>query len=194
MAKKQKLQEKSSKNIVIFTLAILAVAAISFGVIVLVKQIQSDKSKEASKPQESGNVLQTEEDLKDEEKVAAASNDAKDRFEADQEKKTEVEHNESGLKVAKPVINFVADGDDKVEVGGDIPNINELEGTCTYEFTKGDSVITISKGILPNPSYISCEAASIEKTKLSSGTWNIKIKYKSNTSEGESEAQTYTAK
>lgn len=196
MAKKQKKNKKTASNIIVLVIAVLCVAAISFGVIVLIKQMQSQNGSENSGAQDrntADEILKTEEDLKDEDKVAASGNNAKDRMEADEKAKanTIVEQDDSGLKIARPVINFIAQEGDKIAVGGEISNINEAGGTCTYVFSNGSSVVTASTSTLPNPSYISCETARIEKSKLSSGTWSVKIKYKSNTAEGESEEQSY---
>lgn len=197
MVKNKKQNKTATKDISIFILAVLLVAAITFGVVALIKQSQSKENSEKDSAQDkntASEILKTEEDLQDEDKVADASNDAKDRMEADEKTKVPVETDESGLIIANPEISFVAEEGNKIAAGGAIYNVNESEGTCTYIFSKGDSIITASTKILPNPGYISCETARIEKSKFSSGTWNVKIQYKSNTAEGESETQTYTIK
>lgn len=195
MAKKQK-RKTASKHIIGFILTILLVAALTCGIIVLIKQLEADKSEKDNIQDKNtaSNILETEEDLKDEEKVAQSSNDAKDRMDADEEAKEKaiVAQDESGKKIAKPEISFIAEEDDKIAVGGEITNINETGGTCTYIFTKGSSVVTAGVNTLPNPSYISCETARIDKSKFTSGTWSVKIQYKSNAAEGESEAKSYT--
>ncbi|MCQ2571041.1 MAG: hypothetical protein MJ154_02225 [Candidatus Saccharibacteria bacterium] len=198
MVKNKKQNKKTaSKDITIFILAVLLVAAITFGVVALIKQSQPKETGEKDSAQDkntASEILKTEEDLKDEDKVAESSNDAKDRMEADEKVKVPAEIDESGLIIAKPEISFVAEEGDKIAAGGAIYNINESEGTCTYVFSKGDSTITASTKILPNPGYISCETARIERSKFTSGTWSVKIQYKSKTAEGESETQTYTIK
>ena len=192
MAKKQK-RKTASKHIIGFVLTILLVAALTCGIIVLIKQLEADKNEKDNVQDKNtaSDVVKTEDDLKDENKVAQPSNDAKDRMEADEEakEKTVVDQDESGKKIAKPEITFIAEENGKIVIGGDVSNINETGGTCTYIFTKGDNTITAGTGILPNPSYISCETARIDKSKFTSGTWSVKIQYKSNTSEGESETQ-----
>ena len=197
MVKNKKQNKTATKDISVFILAVLLVAAITFGVVALIKQSQSKENGEKDSAQDkntASEILKTEEDLQDEDKVTNASNDAKDRMEADEKTKVPVETDESGLIIANPEISFVAEEGNKIAAGGAIYNVNESEGTCTYVFSKGDSTITASTKILPNPGYISCETARIEKSKFSSGTWNVKIQYKSNTAEGESETQTYTIK
>ena len=192
MAKKQTF---SAKTVVGLIIAMIFVAAITFGVMVIIRQIQVNNHDEQANAQDINTAdtpLKTEEDLKDEKKVAQSSNDAKDRMDADERNKPVVEKNDAGLNIAEPIITFVAAEDGQIVAGGSIPNINETSGTCIYIFTKGDVTVTENAGILPNPSYISCETVRIPKSKFTNGTWSIKIKYKSNTSEGESETQTYT--
>ena len=193
MAKKQKRDKKTASNIVVFVIAILLVAAITFGIIVLIKMAQKDKPEKNSARggDVAEEILKTEEDLKDENKVAESSNDAKDRMEADEKAKadTTVEVDDSGLKIAKPVLNFVSMEGDKIAAGGAVPNINETGGKCTYSFSKDSTKIEFSTNTLPNPSYISCETVRVDASKFTSGTWTVKIIYKSNTAEGESETQ-----
>ncbi len=186
---------KTSSYIIAGVLAIIAIAGISFGVFVLVRQIRLQENPRQNDTQNTNTAdtpLRTEEDLQDDEKVAEASNDAKDRMEADDNVTTTVEKDQSGLIIARPEISYVAIEDDNIVAGGQIPNINETEGTCTYVFTKGSTTVTESAEILPNPSYISCAAVRIAKTKFSAGEWNVKILYKSNTAEGESASQSIT--
>ncbi len=197
MAKKQKHKKTASKNIIVFIFAILAVAAITCGVIVLIHQIRLDNGEKSDNAQDkntANEILKTEDDLKDEEKVAESSNDAKDRMEADERVQQPVDKDLSGKNIAKPAINFISEEDGKIAIGGEIPNINETSGTCTYVFAKDGVEITSSTEILPNPSYISCKTARIDKSKFSAGKWQVKLKYKSETSEGESETQTFEIK
>lgn len=195
MAKKQTRNKTASKNIIVFILAVLLVAALSFGIIILIKQMQSDKAeKDSAQDKNTASDTLSEEDLADDDKVTEFSNNAKDRMDADEEAKadTTVDQDETGLKIAKPEISFIAEEGDKIAVGGEIININETGGTCTYIFTKGGSAVSASTGTLPNPTYISCETARIDKSKFTSGTWSVKIQYKSNNAEGESETKSYT--
>lgn len=194
MAKSAK-QKRNSKTLVSIVIVMILVAVIVFGVFSIVK-ILRDKGDEKDNAQDTNTaseILKTEEDLKDEDKVAQAGNNAKDRLEADENNKPTVEQNAAGLNIATPVLNFV--GLDQtganVEAGGEIVNINELEGTCTFVFTKGDVSVTASSGILPGPNHIACESVKLERSKFTSGTWNVKIQYKSNRSEGESETQSF---
>lgn len=195
MTKKQKTSKTAFKYIIGIVFAVLVVAAVTCGVIAFMRQLEHEKDKEKDNAQNrntASDILKTEDDLKDEEKVAESSNTAKDIMDAEAEQKTVVEQDDSGLKIAKPEISFIADENGQIAVGGQVTNINETEGTCTYVFTKGDSEVSASAGILPNPSYISCETARIDKSKFTSGVWSVKIEYKSKTAEGASEAQNFT--
>ena len=193
MAQKQTKTNKNNftKHAVLSIIGMILMAVLVLGIILFFEhsKFKETESDNASDTNTASNILQTEEDLKDEEKVAESSNDAKDRFEADERTKTPVEKNSAGLNIAEPAISYVAKEDGFIVAGGAIYNINETEGTCTYIFTNGDKTVTANAGILPNASYISCEAIRLEQSKFSAGTWSVKIQYKSNTSEGESETQ-----
>lgn len=199
MAKNKKRKNYSS-DILTFIIAAILVAVVVFGIVVMIRQnspSDAQSQQDARNNNTASDIIKNEEDLKDENKVAESSNDSKDRAEAqarnEEEDRKTVEQTASGLKVAKPIITFI-DGNeaDAVVVGGEVSNINETGGKCTIVFTKGSDVISVSTNTLPNASYISCEAGRIEKNKLSAGEWKVKIQYKSNYAEGESEAQSYT--
>ena len=197
---KNKKRKKYSSDILTFIIAAILVAIVVFGIVVMIRQnspSEPDKQIDARNNNTASDIIKTEEDLKDENKVAESSNDSKDRAEAqarnEEEDRKTVEQTSSGLKVAKPIITFIDDHEaDVIAVGGEVSNINEAGGKCTIVFTKGSAVVSVATNTLPNASYISCEAGRIEKNKLSAGEWKVKIQYKSNYAEGESEAQNYT--
>lgn len=189
---------KNKRKIIILSIAALSTAIVVCGVFAIIHHNQKkDSNTQQSNSAQVDNspvqdILKTESDLRDEEKVTAASNDAKDRMEADDARAAEqtVERDESGKKVAKPIVSFASVEGNEVVASGIVSNINELEGGCTFIFTKDSATISQTSDILPGPSYVSCETVRIDKSKFSSGTWTVKIQYKSNTAEGESEAQT----
>ena len=198
---KNKKTKKLIGNILTFIIAIILTAAIVMGVILLFRQNENNTPKPqqqdyARDTNTASDKIKTEEDLKDEEKVAEASNDTKDRQEADDrteaEAKEAAKKTESGQLVAEPEITYIADENGDTLVGAEVRNINETGGKCTYVFTRGTTSVSVTTGINAGPSYISCEAAKFEKGKLASGTWSVTVKYKSNTAEGESEAQSYS--
>ena len=198
---KNKKKSKHISDILTFVIAAILVAVIVFGVVIMIRQnspSESEQPKEARNTNTASDIIQTEEDLKDEDKVAESSNDAKDRAEAqarnEEEDRRSVEQTPSGLKVAKPMITFVDNSHNPnfIDVGGDVSNINEEGGKCTIIFTKGSDVVSVTTNTLPNAGGVVCATGSIEKSKLSAGKWSVKIQYKSNYAEGESEAQSYT--
>ncbi len=195
MAKTTKKQTRNkSKTIIYLLIVMILVAVIVLGGLTIAKLMrEKDENDSVHDTNTASEILRTEEDLKDEEKVAQSSNDAKDRFDADERTKTVTEKNDAGLNIAAPVVSFVGLSQDGnyIEAGGAVPNINEPEGNCTFVFTNGDKTVTASSNILPGASYISCEAVKLEKAKFTSGTWSVKIQYKSNLSEGESETQSF---
>ena len=199
---KNKKTKKFIKNFFTTIIAIILVAAIVLGIILLFRQNENSTPK--PQPQQdyardvntASDKIKTEEDLKDEEKVAESSNDAKDRQEADDRTQAEVREatkkTESGMLVAEPEITYIADEEGDTLVGAEVRNVNETGGKCTYTFKRGSTSTSVTTGVNAGPSYISCEAARLPKGKLSSGTWSVTVKYKSNTAEGESEAQSYS--
>ena len=198
---KNKKKSKHISDILTFVIAAILVAVIVFGVVVMIRQntpSENEQPKEARDTNTASDIIQKEEDLKDENKVAESSNDAKDRAEAqarnEEEDRRTIEQTASGLKVAKPMITDIDGADEPgvVVVRGAVSNINEEGGKCTIVFSKGSEVVSVTTNTLPSSSYISCEAGRIEKSKLSAGKWSVKIQYKSNYAEGESEAQSYT--
>ena len=135
MTEKQKTSKTAFKYIIGIVLAVLVVAAVTCGVIAFMRQLEHEKDKEKDNAQNrntASDILKTEDDLKDEEKVAESSNTAKDIMDAEAEQKTVVEQDDSGLKIAKPEISFIADENGQIAIGGQVTNINETEGTCTY--------------------------------------------------------------
>lgn len=199
---KNKKTKKLLKNIFTTIVAIILIAAIVLGIILLFRQNDDKSPKPQSQSDYARDVntasdkVKTEEDLQDENKVAENSNDAKDRQEADSKTEEEVraaaKKTESGLIVAEPEITYVADENGDTLVGAEVRNINETGGSCTFTFTKGSTSTSVTTGVNAGPSYISCEAARFAKGKLTSGTWSVTVKYKSNNAEGESEAQSYS--
>lgn len=186
-------------NIIWSIITLLLVAAVVFGIIILFKQnnqpAQDDGSKDA-RDVNTATKLQTEEDLKDEEKVAEASNEAKDRQEADEKVREEIKSStpqtSSGLNVAKPEITYIAEEDGAILIGADVKNIQkETGGSCIFTLSNGDKSASVTTNAEDASSYISCVAGRIEKSKLSAGDWSVVVKYKSKLSEGESEAQSY---
>jgi len=105
-------------------------------------------------------------------------------------KKPEVEISDSGLKV--PVFDLsVRQNNGMTVISGKVTNFIETGGSCTYTLT-GVSTKSYTKGILPDGKYTICDALIFKSGELASGTWTVKVEYKSNTAGGVSETQTFT--
>lgn len=106
-----------------------------------------------------------------------------------EEKSSQYEYTENNKKVANVMINYAYQSDSgNIEASGEVVNISNTEGTCTYRFSKGDEVVEESTGVLPSPKSTVCKALTLAGNKLSAGEWKLNIKYNSEYAEGESEA------
>lgn len=76
-------------------------------------------------------------------------------------------------------------------ISGKITNFIETDGSCTYILT-GPTTKNISKSVLPDPKYTVCEALVFNRGELATGSWQVKVEYKSQTAGGVSETQTFT--
>ncbi len=125
-----------------------------------------------------------------------ALSDVKDAAEA-AEKTKEVATNDSGLKVAKPKVTYAGiEQNGSLVISGEISNISDTAGICSFVIQNGSKSTVIEHGILPNAKNSVCDAVYFEKgsedliknkNELGAGEWSVKIKYKSNYAEGESE-------
>lgn len=59
-------------------------------------------------------------------------------------------------------------------VRNDITGIYQ-DGSCTLTLTQGSQTVTETAGIQPLPQSSTCKGFNIPTSKLSSGTWNIKL-------------------
>jgi len=112
---------------------------------------------------------------------------AKDRI-VEQTKKNEASNNQStGQKPTDVVISYAQDTGSSVDVGA-YANTFEKSGTCSLTLTKGSSVVKTSRNATPNVSTMSCGALSISKSKLTAGTWTVKVSYSSSKYHGEAKS------
>lgn len=210
--KNKNTEKKTKKTYLLVGGAIILVAAASCGGLVLYKHMKDgQKAKEDINTAEFYN--------KSEENVAPIANDdggsatgnntettegndAKTLTEASEAARQNVEKNTAGLKIAKPIVSFAGYGGDanginknQVVVGGYISNIQDSEesgGKCTFVFTKGAQTVTEIGGILPSAKTTTCASLTMNSSRFSSGTWKVKIQYKSKYAEGESETFEFT--
>jgi len=121
---------------------------------------------------------------------------------ASQQKETA--KNDSGLKVAEPVAMIFSNlsetgtmtGNEKasdIDFSGEVPNILDEEGTCTFVFSNGSKTITKETGIVRTATYVVCnhDELMLAPNELSAGEWTVQLKYKSKYAEGESEKEKF---
>lgn len=208
MAAKNKNTKKYSKNrektsVFSVLLSVALVAVIVFGVLVLFNESKVDDNSATDETETSD--VKPDKDNKDNNNTAPISDksdgdsdnadenssyDTKDAYE--QEHKTSgVEINDNGKKIATPYVS-INQNSELVIVSARISNFKEEGGSCTYTISKGTESKIYTKDILPDPKAMVCEALQLKKNELSSGEWTVKVEYKSNTAEGQSEAQKFT--
>ncbi|MBR6134215.1 hypothetical protein IKQ38_01920 [Candidatus Saccharibacteria bacterium] len=207
MAAKNKNTKKYSKNrektsVFSVLLSVALVAVIVFGVLVLFDESKVDDNSATDETETSD--VKPDKDNKDNNNTAPISDKSDDSNNADenssydtkdayeQEHKTSgVEINDNGKKIATPYVS-INQNSELVIVSARISNFKEEGGSCTYTISKGTESKIYTKDILPDPKAMVCEALQLKKNELSSGEWTVKVEYKSNTAEGQSEAQKFT--
>ena len=177
---------------------VFLVAVLCFGALAGVKIIKNSKEPKVEEISDT-NTAEVEERRNTpapqqaiDENYTTPGNEAKAKTDELEKKQQQVEKNESGLRVANVVLNTPYVAGDKTIISSVLTNIVEIEGTCSYIFTKDGQSVTKITSVLPNAKNTVCEAVVLEKGSLSSGKWNVRLEYKSNLSEGISETQTFT--
>ena len=178
---------------------ILVVALLSFGAFTGVRylnnnsdSIKNSQNDKKSKTKPITNNTQTEETGPQDNKTTAGNDNKAKNDELEKEQQKEVERNENGLKKAAVLLNEPYEADGKIIISSMITNIVETEGSCDYIFTNGTNTITKTTNVLPNAKNTVCEAVVLEKGDLYAGEWKVRLEYKSKSSEGVSETQTFT--
>ena len=178
---------------------ILVVALLSFGAFTGVRylnnnsdSIKNSQNDKQSKTKPITNNTQTEETEPQDNKTTAGNDNKAKNDELEKEQQKEVERNENGLKKAAVLLNEPYEADGKIIISSMITNIVETEGSCNYIFTNGTNSITKTTNVLPNAKNTVCEAVVLEKGDLYTGEWKVRLEYKSKSSEGVSETQTFT--
>lgn len=100
-----------------------------------------------------------------------------------------------GVRTAADFAGAPAGSDAKQIIAVLNATINELKetgGKCYFTLSQNGSDKTFTKPILQNAKNMLCEALIFRRGELAPGTWRAKVKYQSNTAEGESETKTFT--
>lgn len=111
--------------------------------------------------------------------------------ESDESETTDPDNDPATLQPVTPIITSAGQYDDQIEVRAFIPAIFETDGQCTITFTKGSEIFTQSAAGIADATTTRCDTVVIERSNFpSSGNWQVKVTYESNTSYGESDATT----
>jgi cytoskeletal protein RodZ len=127
----------------------------------------------------------------------AAANEAKENISNDKatdstpETPTPSAAPTSGKKSVTPVMtSWGPNGDQDAQARGFVPGITEEGGTCTLTLTKGGVTVTESKEATPDASTVSCGLITIDRSRLTTGSWTATLSYSSTKSEGKSSPNT----
>lgn len=99
---------------------------------------------------------------------------------------------ETGLTIAKPVIDDIYLEDDTVEISATITNVTNTEGVCTFVFSNGSKSFEKTTGVNPPKMMTECQELYVDKSEFTPGEWSVTLKYKSNSAEGTSDAKTFS--
>lgn len=106
----------------------------------------------------------------------------------------EVAKNDAGLKIAEVYIANVGQDTNSnvIFASGVITNVVNNSGTCTYTFTNGSQTVTATGEVLPSAKETICSNVEVSTSQFSAGDWTVKLNFKSDYAEGESDATTFT--
>ena len=197
MPKKQtkKSHNQGSYNVAFCVLAVFVVAALTFSVLAIMHETQKNDEKIATKSDKNTAEIITAVENNDEKAIenADGGKDAganiKQLMNEEEDAREEVKTDENGKKVANILVNYAYVDSGKLVAGATITNLVETGGKCEYIFSDGDNIYSVTTSTLPNAKNTPCEAAST--TKTTNGNWKVTVYYKSNSAEGESEAESF---
>jgi hypothetical protein len=106
--------------------------------------------------------------------------------------KNQEKDSETGLTIAKPVIDDIYLEDNTVEISATITNVTNTEGVCTFVFSNGSKSFEKTTGVNPPKMMTECQELYVDKSEFTPGEWSVTLKYKSNSAEGTSDAKTFS--
>lgn len=188
--KKQKTKKRF--NYLKIIIPVVLAGAIIWGIFVLMSEL----SKNANTTNNTGNsTVEVEEDPIKSEDPGDTDNitDDKDISGGSDKPETPTKNPDTGLNNATVEITNAGVDGNEIYAGGQVTNVTESTGTCTYIFTNSStgSTVTETSSVLPNSSYTVCAAVNVSKSKFSAGTWEVVLKYKSTNSAGESASESF---
>ncbi len=167
-----------------FILILLGIGLIGGLVVFAMNQRTKPVTNTTEKPNETLKAM----DAQSSKEVPAS---AKDRILQDQQKTpTPV-----GPKTVKPLITFAEQVGDNIEAVAYVTGVSEEGGSCTLTATHGDQTVSKTVSASQNSSTTDCRAFLIARDQFpSSGDWEIKISYKSDSASGTSDPWQITLK
>ena len=106
--------------------------------------------------------------------------------------KNQEKDSETGLTIAKPVIDDIYFEYNTVEISATITNVTNTEGVCTFVFSNGSKSFEKTTGVNPPKMMTECQELYVDKSEFTPGEWSVTLKYKSNSAEGTSDAKTFS--
>ncbi|MFV0484945.1 MAG: hypothetical protein ACK5MU_01805 [Candidatus Saccharimonadales bacterium] len=189
--KKQKTRKKF--NVLKIIIPVVLAGLIIWGIFVLMGELSKNSN---SSTNNTGNgVVEEEEDpIKSEDPGDTDTvTDEKDTSGGSDKTDTPTKNPDTGLNNATVELTNASVENGQVFTSGQVTNVTEPSGTCTYTFTNttDGKTITETTGVLPSASYTVCTAISIDKANFSAGTWKVVLKYESTYSKGESASESF---
>lgn len=174
---------KNKKNIILITSGIV-VLAIGLGALAYAKDWW---------PFQNAQVSDT--NLSEEEKAQKNASDptyTSEKTNPNNEIEPETSKDNSSKLSVQVGIASASKQDDNFEVRAFVSGTIEGDGTCTATLIKDDETVTGTSVAFIDASTTQCEPIEIQQSKLSSGTWQLTVRYESVTHEGVSSAMKVT--
>lgn len=97
------------------------------------------------------------------------------------------DNTDSSKKSVAVGVSYADMYNNKLEIRAFTNGVIEGSGSCTATATKGSTVITETTTAFIDSSTTQCNPIYIEASRLSSGTWDVVVKFSSNSAEGTSD-------
>lgn len=176
-----KNKRNKTKNIAIISLSILFVLGATFAVYAFIHRNDDEIKRDAS----GTSIERTPQDKALEENLENNPSDKTDSSQTDTPQAPSVEEG-TNLQKVNVVLTNVGETNGTVSASGFVSNAVEVDGKCTYVFTKGQEVYKKESTTLTNANSTTCKTVNFPSSELSSGTWKVDIEYSSAASAGKS--------
>ena len=170
---------RSKKPIIITAVAVLTVLLVGYVALAKTQNIWPFTK-------ENDTSVKTSKDIDREEKETKEARDAQQKQDfldnensgtknnTDTTSDTSVKPKPSKKPVSNSQIDLAAESQDQsLVVTTKLKNITS--GTCELTLTKGSKTVKESANIIYTPEYSTCEGFAIDKSRLGSGVWNIRL-------------------